>query len=113
MNYMKLNDADAAKFWPIYGNYESERSNLADARFKNMKNYAEQYASLTNEQADVFGKTYFENQSKESAIEKKYYGQIKKELGGKIALSWLQFEAYIDAATQFKMLDAIPFTGGR
>ncbi|MBX7108534.1 MAG: hypothetical protein K1X61_07810 [Chitinophagales bacterium] len=113
MNYLKLSDADAAKFWPIYGNYEAERSKLADARFQNMKNYAAQYSTLTNEQADVFGKNYFENQATESSIEKKYYAQIKKQLGGKIALSWLQFEAYIDAATQFKLLDAIPFTGGK
>jgi hypothetical protein len=109
MNYVKLSDADAAIFWPIYNAYEAERGTLADKRFSNIKMYAEQYSTITNEQADEMIKGYFENNGKEVSIEKKYYGQIKKALGAKTAASWLQFEEYLDAAVKFHVLHNVPF----
>src|SRR5450432_1950556 len=47
MSYLQLSDADAAKFWPIYNNYEQERGTLADKRFANLKTYADQYSTMT------------------------------------------------------------------
>jgi hypothetical protein len=109
MHYMSLNDSAAAIFWPIYGNYEKERTALADERYNNLKMYASQYKTMTNDQADKMVDTYFDNKDKEESIEKKYYGQMKKALGAKTAASWIQFEEYIDAAVQFQLLDSIPF----
>jgi len=109
MHYMQLNDADAAKFWPIYNNYESERATLADKRFANLKTYSDQYKTMTDEQADAMAENFFDNSSKQMAIKKKYFGQVKKALGAKTAASWLQFEAYMDAAVQFEVLHNIPF----
>ena len=109
MQYLKLSDADAAKFWPIYNNYESERGVLADKRFANMKTYADQYKTMTDDQANTMVSNFFDNSSKQMAIKKKYYEQVKKALGGKTAASWLQFESYIDAAVQFEVLDSVPF----
>ncbi|MBK9729713.1 MAG: hypothetical protein IPO83_00205 [Chitinophagaceae bacterium] len=113
MNYLKLSEADAAKFWPIYREYESERAQLADRRFNNIKSYAEQYATITNEQAETFISNFFEAGAKESAIEKKYAGQFKKAVGAKTTLQWLQFEAYLDAALQYELLHNIPFVSGK
>ena len=111
MQYLKLSDADAAKFWPIYDQYESERATLADKRFSNLKTYADQYKTMTDEQADAMADNFFDNSSKQMAIKKKYFGQVKKALGAKTAASWLQFEAYMDAAVQFEVLHNIPFIG--
>ena len=113
MNYLKLSDADAATFWPIYQNYESERSDLANKRFTNLKNYADQYSTLTNDQAEVFVKNYFDNAAKQAAIQKKYASQFKKAVGAKTTLAWLQFEAYVDASMQSELLGNIPFVGKR
>lgn len=109
MNYMKLSDADATIFWPIYNKYEAERASLADKRFQNLKMYAETYSTISNEQADAMIKSYFENASKEISIEKKYYADVKKALGAKTAASWIQFEEYLDAAVKFEVLHNIPF----
>jgi len=109
MHYMTLTDSQAAKFWPIYNNYEKERGTLADKRFANLKTYSDQYKTMTDDQADVMANNYFDNDAKEIAIEKKYYGQVKKALGAKTAASWLQFEAYMDAAVHFEVLHNVPF----
>jgi len=109
MHYLALSDSQAAKFWPIYDKYESERSALANQRFENIKTYAAQYKTMTNEQADVAVRKMFDAREKEMSIEKKYYGQFKKAVGARVATSWLQFEEYIDAAIRFKVLDSVPF----
>jgi len=112
MQYMALTDSQATKFWPIYNSYEKERGTLADQRFANLKVYADQYKTMTNEQSDKMITSYFENNAKAEAIKKKYYGQVKKALGAKEAASWIQFEEYIDAAVHFQALDNIPFLKG-
>jgi hypothetical protein len=37
---MELSAADAAKFWPIYSEYDTELSKLNDARVANIREYA-------------------------------------------------------------------------
>src|SRR5262249_44447795 len=90
MHYMMLSDSQAAKFWPIYNSYEKERGTLADKRFQNLKIYADQYKTVTNDQADKMISSYYDNEEKEAAIKQKYYGQVKKVLGAKTAASWIQ-----------------------
>jgi len=109
MQYLMLSDSQAAKFWPIYNEYEKDRGTLADKRFANLKIYASEYKTITGEQADKMISSYFENNAKADAIKKKYYGQVKKVLGSKTAASWIQFEEYIDAAVQFEVLHNVPF----
>lgn len=37
---MLLSAADATKFWPIYGEYDAELTQLNDQRAQNIKEYA-------------------------------------------------------------------------
>ena len=49
---MNFSEADAQKFWPIYREYEFEMAKLGDRDIANIKKYATNYDSLTNEIAD-------------------------------------------------------------
>jgi capsule polysaccharide export protein KpsE/RkpR len=49
---MVLSAADAAKFWPIYSEYDKELTKLNDQRAENIKEYARTYNDLTGEKAD-------------------------------------------------------------
>ena len=109
MQYLALPDADAAKFWPIYTEYEKERGEMADKRFANLKTYADTYKTMTDEQADNMINSYWNHNEKVDAIKKKYYSQVKKTLTAKTAASWIQFEEYIDAAVQQELLENVPF----
>src|SRR5271154_7581792 len=44
---MELNAADAAKFWPIYSEYDAELSKVNDLRIANIKEYAANYSQMT------------------------------------------------------------------
>jgi len=45
---MQLSAADAAKFWPIYAEYEAELTKLNDLRVANIQEYARTYDHMTD-----------------------------------------------------------------
>lgn len=49
---MQLNAADAAKFWPIYNEYDAELNKLSDLEVANIAEYARTYTEMTNDKAD-------------------------------------------------------------
>src|SRR5271165_5045393 len=44
---MQLSVADAAKFWPIYAEYDAELTKLNDQRVANIQEYANTYDHMT------------------------------------------------------------------
>ena len=55
---MALTDKDAAAFWPIYRQYEHERSALDDGRVLVIKEYAEKYPTLTDADASAIANVH-------------------------------------------------------
>ena len=49
---MELSADDAAKFWPIYKEYDAQLTKLNDQRVENIKEYARTYFQLTDGKAD-------------------------------------------------------------
>jgi hypothetical protein len=49
---MQLNDADAKVFWPLYREYSTKQQTLGDQRVSVIKDYAAEYDTLTDAQAD-------------------------------------------------------------
>ena len=48
---MNFNDKDGAAFWPIYKQYQYERSRLDDDRVAVIKEYTQKYPNVTDAQA--------------------------------------------------------------
>ena len=49
---MQLDPDQAAKFWPIYRDYDAELAKVKDLRIANIKEYAASYNQLTDDKAD-------------------------------------------------------------
>src|SRR5580692_7228639 len=46
-----LTDAEATKFWPVYDQYAAEMTKIGDQKYALIKDYAQNYGSLTDAQA--------------------------------------------------------------
>lgn len=110
-DFLKLTDADASIFWPIYDKYEAERSEISNMRIDNITKYVDQYLTLTDEQADVLAKKSLEIDTKTLALRKKYYKTVTKELGALKAASFMQLEEYIALAIDASLYDSLPIVG--
>lgn len=50
-NSMNLSDADAAKFWPLYDQYQAKMDKIDDRHMKELKSYAAHFDTLTDKDA--------------------------------------------------------------
>lgn len=51
---LDLTDKEAEKFWPIYDQYTVELAKINDTKVALIKDYAQNYSSMTDEQAEAY-----------------------------------------------------------
>jgi hypothetical protein len=109
--FMNLNEADAAKFWPLYDEYSEKRKLLADDRIRILNDYANQYVGLTDDQAKTLGSRYFKNEKAILKLQEKYSNKISKAVSPLKAMQFMQAEAYLQTTIRSAIQDEIPFIG--
>ena len=75
---MNFNDKDGAAFWPIYQQYEYERSRLDDRRAVVIKEYTQKYPNLTDAEAKAMADQMLDCDSRLAQLKKKYYKKFNK-----------------------------------
>jgi len=51
---IQLTDKEAQQFWPVYDRYTSELDKIEDRKFELLQEYARDYSTITDEQADAY-----------------------------------------------------------
>src|SRR4029077_10574830 len=69
---LTLTDAEATKFWPVYEQYSAEFGKINDTRTALIKEYADGYGSLTDQQADSLIRRWLDTDIAASALRQKY-----------------------------------------
>jgi hypothetical protein len=105
---MQLNDADSAKFWPIYRQYQSELQALNDTKIAVVRDYVKNYDNLTDQMADHDANTIFDFESKRVALKKKYYERMKNALSAKTAARFFQVENQILMLIDLQLASSLP-----
>ena len=77
---MDFTDTQASVFWPIYRNYEFDLDKLGDARVTMIKDYAENYQSMTDAKAKELMEKAFKFQEERLKLRRKYFNEISKTL---------------------------------
>jgi hypothetical protein len=108
---MNLNDADGAKFWPIYDAYEVERKKLGAERLAIIDEYAKNYSSLTDAKADELMARIFKNDLSVDKLHKSYYAKVKKAISPMKAAQFFQIEVYLQNQIRAAISDSLPFIG--
>jgi hypothetical protein len=108
---MQLSAADAAKFWPIYNQYDAELSKLNDARVANIQEYARTYDQMTDEKADELIQKAMAYRKQRAELLAKYYGQIKAQLGGIEAARFVQVEDQLLSLIDLQIDSQLPVVG--
>jgi len=108
---MQLDPDQAAKFWPIYRDYDAELSKVNDLRVVNIEEYARSYNNLTDAKADELIQNSMEYQKERSALLAKYYGRMKQELGAVTAARFAQVEYQMLLIIDLQILSSLPVAG--
>ena len=108
---MQLSAADAAKFWPIYEQYNGELAKLNDQRVANIQDYANAYDNMTDEKADELIQKAMSYRKQRSELLAKYYGQVKQALGGITAARFVQVEDQLLLIIDLQIDSSLPVVG--
>jgi lysophospholipase L1-like esterase len=109
--YMALNDAEAQKFWPLYDEFQAKKGDLGKERIQIIKDYADRFNTMTNDQASDIVKRIFKNDKANTALQEKYFKKFAKTVSPLKAAQYLQLEYYFQTLIRSEIQDAIPFIG--
>jgi hypothetical protein len=105
---MKFSDKDGAVFWPIYRQYEYERSTLEDRRVAVIKEYAQKYPNLTDDEAKAMAETMFDYDSRLAALKKTYFKKFNKVLPALTVTKFFQLDRRIDLLIDMQVESSLP-----
>jgi len=105
---MQMTDADSAIFWPIYRKYDAELTVLNDERIAVIKDFAQNFSTLTAVKAEELTTrtfAFFENRLK---LQKTITKEIAKALNPIFAGKFMQIERQINTLMDFQIQSQIP-----
>jgi hypothetical protein len=105
---MNFSDKEAGAFWPIYRQYEYERSRLDDGRVAVIKEYSQKYPSLADAEAKAMAEQMFEYDSRLAALKKKYYKKFNKALSALTVTKFFQLDRRVDLLMDMNVESSLP-----
>jgi Spy/CpxP family protein refolding chaperone len=109
---MTLTAEEATKFWPIFDQYRKEAIKPNDERWAVIKDYAANYNTMTDAQAQDYIKRSTAVDQELLALRMRYVAVFEKAISPKKTALWYQIDRRIDLlinlqlSTQIPMVDA-------
>jgi len=108
---MQFDVDQAAKFWPIYNDYDAELTKLNNLRLANIQEYAKYYSDLTDAKADELIQKALDYRKQRAELLAKAYGRVKASLGAVEAARFLQVEDQLLLIIDLQIQSALPVVG--
>lgn len=107
---MKLSAAEAAKFWPIYQDYEEEYFAIGDRRVVLLNTYLKLNSAgkVDDRAAGEIAYGLIACEADRIELYKKYFGEIEKELSALRAVQFLQIEHRIQTIIDLLVARELP-----
>jgi hypothetical protein len=105
---MNLSADEATKFWPIFDQYRQEAIKTNDERWAVIKDYAANYDTMTDAQAQDYMKKATAIDQQLLALRMKYVPVFEKVISPKKTALWYQIDRRIDLLINLQLSAAIP-----
>jgi ferritin len=105
---MKFSDAESEAFWPVYNEFETAMRAVNDRRVKVLTELAQDFETLTDEQAIDLLEQFFKFQQERVKVRKSFIKKFKKVLSGKQLTRFYQIDSKIDTMIDFDIARTVP-----
>src|SRR5262245_11644458 len=105
---MQFSEAEDAKFWPVYRDFERDLAGLNDQRLALIKEYASNYTQINDAIADKLARGALDLEGKRHELKVKYYDRFKSALSPKTAAKFLQVENQILLLLDLQIAASLP-----
>ncbi len=105
---LTLTDGEATKFWQVYEQYSAETGSINDTRMAIIKEYAEDYGALTDDQADNLIRRWLDTDIEQTKLRQRYVPIFRKVLPGKKAATFFQLDRRISTMIDLQLTSQLP-----
>lgn len=105
---LTLTDDEAPKFWPVYEEYSGELQKITDLRLALIQEYAEDYETLSDDQADTLISRWLDADVSADQLRQKYAPIMRKVLSAKKAATFFQLERQISMTIEIHLTSRLP-----
>ena len=105
---MKLTDAEAEKFWPIYDQYVAELVQMNHTKYDLIKQYVQNNGVLTDAQADSAVKQWISVDQSVGNLRLKYVPIFRKVLSAQNTALFYQLDRRVQLMIDLQLASALP-----
>jgi len=105
---LPLTDAEAQKFWGVYDQYTEELVSINNDKYALIKEYAQNYGTMTETQADDWTQRLLRLDANVAALRQKYWTNFRKVLPAKKTALYEQIERRAQMLIDIQIAAQIP-----
>jgi len=105
---LRLTDAEAEKFWPVYEQYIKELIAINDKKFAQIQEYAENYGKITNDQSLLFIRNWLDYDIATTQLRQKYVPLVARVLDGNKTATFFQLDRRIAMMIELQVSSQMP-----
>ena len=105
---LDLTDKEAEKFWPLYDQYATELAKIHDTKVALIKDYAQNYSNMTDQQAEAYVKGRTAVDESVYHLRLKYFPIFRQVLSGKTTAAFFQIESRLSLMIDLQLASQIP-----
>ena len=105
---LKLTEAEATKFWPVYDQYIKELIAINDKKFSLIQDYADNWGKMTNDQSLLFIRQWLDSDIATTQLRQKYVPIVSKVLDGRKTATFFQLDRRIAMMIELQVASQMP-----
>jgi hypothetical protein len=105
---LDLADTEAQQFWPIYDRYTAELVAISDRKYALLKEYNENYTTMTDEQAESYIKGRAAVEQSIMQLRLKYLPTFRKVLSGRSMALFFQMDWRLGLVMDLQLASQTP-----
>jgi len=105
---LTLTSEQAAKFWPMFEDYQKEQDVIVNAQIETTKAYADHYQALSDQDALAYVKSLLDRDQKMLNLRLKWLEKFQKVVPSKVAARAIQIDRRLSNVAQIQLSQQIP-----
>jgi hypothetical protein len=105
---LTLTDSEATKFWQVYEAYSADMGKINDTRTAIIKEYSDEYGTLTDDQADNLIRRWLDADIEQTKLRQRYVPIFRRVLPAKKAATFFQLDRRISTMIDVQLTSQLP-----
>ena len=105
---LTLTDSEATEFWQVYEQYSTEAERINETRTAIIKEYSDEYGTLTDVQADSLIRRWLETDIEQARLRQRYVPIFRRVVPGKKTATFFQLDRRISMMIDVQLTSQLP-----